>query len=100
MRSVSLPAWVYIMASKPYGTLYVGVTNDLARRAHEHRTGAISGFTKRYGCKTLVWYEGHLSIELAIQREKSIKRYSRQWKLNLIKDMNPTWSDLYEALNH
>lgn len=88
------------MASKPYGTLYVGVTNDIARRAFEHRNSAVAGFTKRYGCKLLVWYEAHASIEAAIQREKSIKRYPRQWKLNIITEVNPEWSDLYGKLNH
>lgn len=88
------------MASKPYGTLYVGVTNDIARRAFEHRNSAVAGFTKRYGCKLLVWYEAHASIEAAIQREKSIKRYPRQWKLNIITEVNPEWADLYGKLNH
>lgn len=91
--------YVYIMASKPNGTLYTGVTNDLARRVFEHKEGLADSFTKRYACKTLVWYEQHEAIELAIQREKSIKRYPRQWKLNLINAINPEWSDLYKILN-
>lgn len=95
-----LGGYVYIMASKPYGTLYVGVTNDIARRAFEHKDGAADSFTRRYGYKTLVWYEQHEAIEQAIQREKSIKRYPRQWKLNLVEEMNPDWADLYESLNH
>lgn len=94
-----MSAYVYIMASKPYGTLYIGVTNNLARRAFEHRSGTAEGFTKRYDCKLLVWYEQHNSIEAAIQRETSIKRYPRQWKLNLIKATNPDWIDLYDVLN-
>ena len=90
---------VYIMASRPFGTLYIGVTNDLARRAFEHREGVADGFTKRYACTRLVWYEHHERIEDAIQRERSLKRDPRQWKLNLIAEMNPDWDDLYETLN-
>jgi putative endonuclease len=88
--------WVYIMASKRNGTLYAGVTSDLHRRAGEHKLGEVQGFTKRYGCKTLVWYERHQDIETAIQREKSIKRYRRIWKLPLIETLNPEWDDLHE----
>ncbi|CTQ74062.1 GIY-YIG nuclease family protein [Roseibium alexandrii] len=91
---------VYIMASKPNGTLYTGVTNDLARRVYEHRTGQTPGFTTRYACKLLVWYERHDRIERAIQREKTIKHYVRKWKINLIEEMNPEWNDLYETLNY
>ena len=90
---------VYIMASKRNGTLYCGVTSDLARRAFEHRTGAVDGFTKRYGCKLLVWYEPHETMLDAIQREKSLKRYRRDWKINLIERENPHWLDLYPTLN-
>jgi len=92
--------FVYIMASKRNGTLYVGVTNDIARRVHEHRTGAADGFTKRYNVKQLVWYETHGDVQAAIAREKSIKRWPRRYKLNVIEAMNPGWNDLYEALNH
>jgi len=91
---------VYIMASQRNGTLYVGVTNDIARRVHEHRTGAADGFTKRYNVKQLVWYETHGDVQAAIAREKSIKRWPRRYKLNVIEAMNPGWNDLYEALNH
>tara|TARA_R110002110_G_scaffold415160_1_gene648209 strand:- start:179 stop:466 length:288 start_codon:yes stop_codon:yes gene_type:complete len=91
--------FVYILASKRNGTLYVGVTNDLARRAHEHRTGAVEGFTRKYNVKRLVWYEPHADVETAIAREKSIKRWSRKFKLNVIEEMNPKWDDLYETLN-
>ena len=91
--------FVYILASKRNGTLYVGVTNDLARRAHEHRTGAVDGFTRTYNVKRLVWYECHSDVETAIAREKSIKRWSRKFKLNVIEEMNPKWDDLYETLN-
>lgn len=87
------------MASKPFGTLYIGVTNDIRRRAFEHREGLVEGFTRIYDCTLLVWYEQHATIEAAIQREKSLKRYPRQWKLNLIGEMNPDWTDLYETLN-
>ena len=89
-------AWVYILASKRNGTLYVGVTSNLRRRIEEHRQGFIEGFTKRYGVKRLVWVERHESIAAAIQREKSIKKYSRRWKLNLIESLNPEWCDLSE----
>jgi len=87
------------MASSRNGTLYTGVTTDLARRVYEHKVEAVSGFTGRYNCKQLVWYELHNEIARAIQREKNIKRYYRSWKLNLINEMNPEWHDLYEQLN-
>jgi putative endonuclease len=87
--------WVYIMASKRNGTLYVGVTSDLHDRVGQHKQGDLRGFTQRHGCKTLVWYERHYDIESAIQREKSIKRYLRIWKLRLIETFNPDWDDLY-----
>ena len=90
-------AWVYILASKRNGTLYVGVTRDLRRRIEEHRQGLIEGFTKRYGVKRLVWVERHESIAAAIQREKTIKKYPRRWKLNLIERLNPQWRDLSET---
>ncbi|MEF2071881.1 GIY-YIG nuclease family protein [Consotaella sp. CSK11QG-6] len=91
--------WVYIMASQCNGTLYVGVTSDLHRRVLEHRDGSIGGFTARYGCKTLVWHERHDDIESAIQREKSLKRYRRAWKLRLIEALNPDWNDLFESFS-
>ncbi|MFD1697536.1 GIY-YIG nuclease family protein [Roseibium aestuarii] len=94
-----MTAFVYILASARNGTLYTGVTNDLKRRIFEHRTEAVPGFTGKYGCKRLVWYEVHDTIATAIQREKSIKRYYRDWKLNLIEGMNPEWDDLYDHLN-
>ena len=90
---------VYIVASRRNGTLYVGVTSDLARRAGEHRAGAIEGFTKRYGCKLLVWYETYARMDEAIAREKQIKSGSRKDKLALIERDNPRWKDLYEILN-
>lgn len=93
-----MTGYVYIMASKRNGTIYTGVTNDLARRAYEHREALVPGFTEKYECKMLVWYEEHYNIYDAIQREKSIKRYYRKWKLNLIEEMNPEWKDLYVDL--
>ena len=90
---------VYIMASRRNGTLYIGVTADLPRRAFEHRTGAMAGFTKRYGCKSLVWYEAHERMDEAIAREKQLKAGSRAKKLQLIETMNPEWLDLYDTLN-
>lgn len=91
--------WVYIVASRNNGTLYVGVTSDLARRAYEHREGAIDGFTRRHSVKRLVWYEEHSTAEAAIRREKAIKEWNRQWKIDLIEAANPQWHDLYLALN-
>jgi putative endonuclease len=90
--------WVYILASRPGGTLYVGVTNDLVRRVYEHREGLVPGFTKRYGIKTLVYYEPHDVPSAAIQREKNIKHWSREWKIDLIVSMNPDWRDLYDEI--
>jgi putative endonuclease len=90
--------FVYILASRPYGTLYVGVTNDLLKRAHEHREGLIDGFTKHYGVKTLVYFESFGMITAAIHREKRIKKWTRQHKINLIMAKNPRWDDLYEAI--
>jgi putative endonuclease len=91
--------FVYILTSRYRGTLYVGVTNDLARRVYEHRVGAVDGFTKKYSVKTLVYYEMHADIEMAIRREKLIKKWRRVMKFETIEAMNPAWSDLYEALN-
>ena len=86
------------MASKRNGTLYTGVTSDLPGRVWQHRNGAIEGFSKRYGCKILVWYEVHGTMEAAITREKQIKEWQRAWKLRLIEESNPNWDDLYESL--
>jgi putative endonuclease len=90
--------WVYIVTDRPYGTLYVGVTNDLARRIWEHREGMYKGFTKKYGLKQLVYYENYPTAEAAIRREKNIKAWKREWKTNRIKEFNSTWGDLYEDL--
>jgi putative endonuclease len=91
-----MSGYVYIMASRKNGTLYIGVTSDLERRVYEHREGLTKGFTSQYGCTRLVWYEEHLSIGTAIQREKSLKRWYRAWKITLIEQLNPSWRDLYE----
>ena len=90
--------WVYILTDKVYGTLYVGVTKSLSRRIWEHKEGLVSGFTKRYGLKTLVYYEEYSGAQDAIAREKAIKKWHRDWKINKIQEFNPSWSDLYEDL--
>ncbi len=87
--------WVYIMASGPRGVLYVGMTSDLVGRAEEHRERLIDGFTKRYGVDRLVWYERHTEPEAALGRERAIKRWRRDWKIELIETGNPTWRDLF-----
>jgi putative endonuclease len=92
------PGYVYIMASRRNGTLYVGVTSDLAKRVAEHKDGAIPGFTRRYGCKLLVWYQVFHELEEARHRELQMKEWQRAWKLREIEAMNPDWADLYPAL--
>jgi putative endonuclease len=89
---------VYIMADRRNGTLYTGVTTDIIKRISEHRDGLIPGFTRDYGLKTLVWFEALADIETAIAREKSIKRWRREWKLDLIETLNPDWRDLWPTL--
>ncbi len=89
---------VYILASKRNGTLYVGVTSNLVQRVWLHKNHLVEGFTKRYGVHSLVWYEGHDTMESAIAREKAIKEWKRAWKLRLIEERNPQWLDLYEEL--
>ncbi|MEM6648479.1 MAG: GIY-YIG nuclease family protein [Bacteroidota bacterium] len=90
--------FVYILASKPNGTLYIGVTSDLMQRMQEHRDGAVEGFTKRYGVHRLVHVEPYEDIHDAIERERRLKRWNRAWKLDLIRASNPTWQDLVEDL--
>ena len=90
--------WVYILASKRNGTIYVGVTNDLVRRVYEHREGTVQGFTKKHDVKLLVYYEQHDTVTAAIQREKNIKHWSRRWKFDLIHSMNPEWDDLFDVV--
>lgn len=91
--------YVYIMANKPRGTLYIGVTSDLARRAYEHKHKLVAGFTTKYDLTMLVYWQAFETIEHAIQREKTMKHWVRSWKINAIEALNPMWSDLYEDLN-
>ena len=90
--------WVYILASRRNGTLYIGMTDDLVRRAWENRTGAVRGFTRQYGIKMLVWFEQHETRESALQRERRLKKWNRAWKLQLIERFNPSWKDLADEL--
>ena len=89
---------VYILASKPYGTLYIGVTSDLSKRAWQHRNSLCGGFTKKYKIHKLVWFELHDRMDTAIEREKSLKNWKRVWKIKLIEQSNPDWHDLYLGL--
>jgi putative endonuclease len=97
-RREGVSYWMYILASRPRGTLYVGVTNDLVRRVAEHRDGAVPGFTKAYNVKTLVYFEEHESVLEAIKREKQVKRWARSWKIDLIRKTNPDWRDLFDEI--
>src|SRR5437016_9063781 len=90
--------FVYLLASGVRGTLYVGVTSDLIKRIWEHKTKAVPGFTARYNIDQLVWFEAHENAESAIRREKQIKEWKREWKMNLIERHNPHWIDLYPSL--
>jgi putative endonuclease len=90
--------YVYILASRKHGTLYVGVTSDLPKRIYEHRTGDIPGFTRKHNIKRLVYLEQHEDIEAAIRREKQVKEWQRDWKIALIERDNPDWDDLAVAL--
>ena len=89
---------VYLLASRRHGTLYVGVTSNLIQRIYQHREGLVDGFTRQYGVKTLVWFEGTESIEGAIQKEKQMKNWKREWKIALVEKGNPQWRDLYPGL--
>ena len=89
---------VYIMASKRNGTLYIGVTSDLVARAWQHREHLVEGFTKKYSVDQLVWYELHPTMDSAITREKQLKKWNRQWKLELIEKENPYWNDLWPSI--
>ncbi len=91
--------YVYLLASRKHGTLYVGVTNDLVRRVYEHRNKLVPGFTARYGVDRLVWFETHDDLEAAIPREKKIKKWRRDWKIAMIEAENPDWLDLWDAIN-
>ena len=90
-----MAGYFYILASNRIGTLYCGVTSDLARRITEHKNGAIKGFTNKYNVKMLVYYEVHDDITNAIHREKCVKEWKREWKLEIIEKFNPDWQDLY-----
>ncbi|MDO9311374.1 MAG: GIY-YIG nuclease family protein [Nitrosomonas sp.] len=90
---------VYLLASQRNGTLYIGVTSNLIQRIWQHREGLAEGFTKKYGVKTLVWYEQHATMESAIAREKALKKWNRAWKLRLIEETNPQWRDLWPEIN-
>jgi putative endonuclease len=92
--------WVYILASKLGGTLYIGVTNDLIRRVYLHRNDAVPGFTKKYQVHMLVYFEQFSEIEHAISREKRLKKWPRAWKIQLIEKANPNWDDLYPSIAH
>lgn len=89
---------VYLLANRPDGTLYTGVTSDLVKRVWQHKNNVIEGFTKKYGVHRLVWYEIHSTMDTAIQREKRIKNWNREWKISLIIASNPAWRDLYPDL--
>jgi putative endonuclease len=90
---------VYILASRKHGTLYVGVTSNLAERVAQHKRGDVKGFTQKHKVHRLVWAEHHETMEQAIVREKQIKKWNRAWKVQLIEEANPEWDDLYEQLN-
>ncbi|HEV2562918.1 MAG TPA: GIY-YIG nuclease family protein [Rhizomicrobium sp.] len=86
--------YTYIVTNKPWGTLYIGMTNDIMQRVHQHREGLVDGFTKKYGLKNLVYFEEHATALGAIHREKRMKKWPRVWKINLIRTNNPDWKDL------
>ena len=91
-------AYIYILASRKRGTLYIGVTRDLIKRVYEHKSGFVAGFPRQYNVKLLVWYQHCESIISAIQREKQMKAWKRDWKIELIETTNPYWHDLYPSL--
>jgi putative endonuclease len=90
--------YVYMLANRKNGAIYIGVTSDLIRRVHEHKEGAVEGFTRKYGVKTLVWFDSTASVEGAIQTEKRLKNWKRAWKIELIEKTNPGWRDLYPGI--
>ncbi len=90
--------WVYILTNKPHGVFYTGVTSNLIKRTYEHKEGFVKGFTEKYNLKMLVYYEQHTDVYEAIKREKRIKRWPREYKINAITEMNPEWKDLYEEI--
>jgi putative endonuclease len=95
---MTMQYYVYILASDLGGTLYIGVTNDLVRRVHEHKTKAADGFTKKYGVDRLVYFEAFSDVKFAIQREKQLKKWNRAWKVRLIEEVNPNWDDQYSKI--
>jgi putative endonuclease len=97
-RRTSLMYYVYLMASRKHGTLYLGVTNNLVRRVYEHKSKAVRGFTARYNVDRLVWFECYDDPTNAIEREKDIKKWRRNWKIRLIEEVNPQWDDLYDGI--
>jgi len=90
--------FVYLITNKKYGTIYAGVTSDLVKRIYQHKSGFVEGFSKRHDLKLLVWYEVHEDVNAAIAREKLIKKWHRDWKINLIQEDNPEWNDPYETI--
>ena len=94
-----MPYYVYILASTKNGTLYIGLTNNLIKRVYEHKNDLVEGFTKKYQVHNLVYYEIFDSVYEAISREKQMKKWKRQWKINLIEKINPLWQDLYNELS-
>ncbi|MEM9279286.1 MAG: GIY-YIG nuclease family protein [Pseudomonadota bacterium] len=94
-----MAGYVYIVTNHKHGTLYIGVTSNLEQRMYEHREGLTPGFAWKYGCTRLVWYDVFDTVQAAIQREKTMKRWLRQWKIELIEKHNPGWMDLYDTLN-
>jgi len=90
---------VYIMTNRPRGVLYTGITSDLPGRVHTHRQGLLEGFTKKYNCRRLVWFETHPDVDHAITREKRIKHWRRIWKIDLVEALNPQWVDLWSQVN-
>jgi putative endonuclease len=91
--------YVYILASRRNGTLYIGMTEDLLRRVWQHREGSVPGFTSKYSVKMLVWYEQHDTRESVLTRQRRLKKWNRGWKLQLIEQMNPTWRDLWDEIS-
>jgi putative endonuclease len=96
----AMPFYVYLLASRRHGTLYLGVTNDLIRRVHQHKTASTLGFTSRYGVDRVVWFEPYDDPTNAISREKELKKWRRDWKIRLIEEQNPDWRDLHAACSN
>ncbi len=97
---LAMAYYVYFLASSKHGTLYIGVTNDLVRRVHEHRINAAPSFTSRYGVDHLVWFEIYDDVVAAIAREKQLKKWRRDWKVRLIEGQNPEWVDLFPGITN